>query len=368
MTGLLTDLMHERADGLEHLDLDVHRLVRAGDRRVRRRRAVAVAGAAALAVVAAVSVPMVLGGEDAPTAVDPDLVAAFAGHAPSFAVGSDITIDGATFDVGHTVRAYVQTDVGAVFSDPDGVVWAADGAEVAEVGRINAKIPHLVADGHRVAWVEPGEIPTFTVFDQATGETVHDSLLNTAGMSDVRDGKDAAVVYAVDGDVVYVKNREGAVAWDTSTGDLTILDTEADGFTIADAKNGLIAYTRSGQRDRYFIGPDLQSGREFDLYLDFLSPDARYVMAELPEDSVTVLDTSTGTQMPHLNPRDYTYWGAYQWLDGDHYAALGFTSTTEDATADIYTCTVTSGDCELVAEDAGSLADGLVIPLGVRLD
>jgi hypothetical protein len=41
MTGLLTDVMHERAEGLERTAVDVAGIVREGDKRVRRRRTVA---------------------------------------------------------------------------------------------------------------------------------------------------------------------------------------------------------------------------------------------------------------------------------------------------------------------------------------
>ena len=88
------------------------------------------------------------------------------------------------------------------------------------------------------------------VYDQSTGETVRDPLQNVAGMSDVRDGKDAAVMYALDGDLAYVKTQQGAAAWNTATGDLTFLDTEANGFTITDAKNGLIVLPAGRRRGR----------------------------------------------------------------------------------------------------------------------
>ena len=157
MTGQLTDLMHERADRLERRDLDLEQIVREGDKRVQRRRTALVGGVAALAVAAAVAIPALVGGGgpgDDTTVIDPDLAAAFVAHTPSYALGSEVTVDGTTFDVGRTVRAYVQTDVGIVFSDAEGTVWAANGADVTEVGTVNAKVPRLVADGTRVGGVE----------------------------------------------------------------------------------------------------------------------------------------------------------------------------------------------------------------------
>ena len=141
MTGLLSDLMHDRADSLERAHFDVDGMVATGDRRVHRRRTAVVGGVAALAVAAGVLAPQVLGGGGGPTAVDGDLVAAFGTHSPSYAVGSAITIDGQTFDVGRKVRAYVQTDRGVVFSDADGKVWASQGGDITEFGRLTAALP-----------------------------------------------------------------------------------------------------------------------------------------------------------------------------------------------------------------------------------
>jgi hypothetical protein len=367
MTGLLSDLMRERADVLEAPHLDVTGIVREGDKRVRRRRTAVVGGVAALGVAAALAVPVVLGGGDGPTAVDrdPELVAAFAAHSPSYAVGSEITIDGITFDVGHTVRAYVQTDAGAVFSDPDGMVWAADGATVEELGRINAEVPHLVADGTRAAWVTPGDIPAFTVFDQSTGETVRDPLQNVDGMSDVRDGKNSAVVYALDGETAYVKTQQGAAAWDTATGDLTFLDTEANGFSIIDAEQGQIVYTRDDQG--IFVGSDLRNGTKVDLWTAYLlSPDGRYLLGEPESDDVRVYDIARGQSLPK-DDLGYEYLGGYDWIDADHYAAIGFTETNGEGPIDVLSCTVSSGSCDKVAEDIGTLEGGFTIPMGTYL-
>ena len=266
--------------------------------------------------------------------------------------------------MGHTVTAYVVTDAGAVFSDPDGKVWSVVGTDVTDVGQINAKIPRLVVDGSRVAWVEPGEVPTFAVLDQATGDVVRDPLLNSAGMSDVRDGKDAAVVYAVDGDVAYVKNRQGAVAWDVATGETTVLDPDANGFSIIDVKDGRFLYQLGTGEEGVLVGPSLEEGTDFSLWsADSLSPGGRYLFGEQDPDDVRVFDADTGEKMPQ-HAAGYAYFMGYAWLDEGHYAAVGLTKATGDSPADILTCAVTTGDCTMVGEGVGTLADGLVIPTG----
>ena len=185
------------------------------------------------------------------------------------------------------------------------------------------------------------------MFDQSTGETVRDPLQNVAGMSDVRDGQDSAVVYAIDGDLAYVKTQQGAAAWNTATGDLTFLDPEANGFTITDAKNGLIAYQPAGAEDEPVIrvGDTLDSGTEIPLWAAYdLSPDGRYLMGEAESDDVRIFDTGTGEAMPK-DDYGYAYFGGYQWIDSEHYAALGFHEPIESDLVDILSCTVVTGVC-----------------------
>ena len=236
-----------------------------------------------------------------------------------------------------------------------------------EVGTVNARVPRLVADGTRVAWVEDDEVPVFTVFDQSTGTSVRDPLQNVEGMSDVRDGKNSAVVYAIDGDLAYVKTQQGAAAWNTATGDLTFLDPEANGFTITDAKNGLIAYRppSADQEPVIRVGGTLDSGTELPLWEAYdLSPDGRYLMGEEEPDDVRIYDTGTGEAMPK-DDYGYAYFGGYQWIDSEHYAALGFHEPTDSDLVDILSCTVVTGVCTPVAEDVGSIGDGLAIPIGI---
>ena len=61
MTGLLNDLMRDRADHLEAPEVDLAAIARNGERAVRRRRAAVVGGVAAASVVALVSGAALLG-------------------------------------------------------------------------------------------------------------------------------------------------------------------------------------------------------------------------------------------------------------------------------------------------------------------
>jgi hypothetical protein len=65
-------------------------------------------------------------------------------------------------------------------------------------------------------------------------------------------------------------------------------------------------------------------------------------------------------------PKDdhgYVYFFGYQWLDGEHFAALGYNSMADDAPIDVLTCVAATGRCAVVADDAGSKADAFLFPL-----
>ena len=81
-------------------------------------------------------------------------------------------------------------------------------------------------------------------------------------------------------------------------------------------------------------------------------------------DDVRIFDTATGEAMPK-DDHGYAYFGRYQWLDAEHYAAIGFHEPFESDLVDILSCTVGTGVCTPVAEDVGSVGDGLAIPIGV---
>jgi hypothetical protein len=377
MTGLLHDLMHERADALDGPSIDVDGLVRAADRRVRRRRLALLGGTVAAAAVAALALPLALGGGDDgkdPVVTDPGLAGAFAAHEPSYAVGSVVHIQGLSVDVGRTIRAYVQTDDGVVFSDALGAVWSADGASVIQVGHVDAEVPLLRTDRPRAAWVDPlghGDgVPLFTVLDQSIDEVVTDPLGNVAGMSVLADGKDPAVVYALDGTNAYVRDHRGAVVWDLTTGESRVLDPAADGSTIDDVSDGVIAYTPSADTSgdgAYRIGSSLQSGIDLTLWNGyFFSPGGRYFLGEPESDDVRVIDTASGRPLPK-DDQGYDYFGGYDWVDDTHYAALGVDQPYEDTRVDILSCEAATGVCTTVAKAVGTLSGGLAIPVGEYL-
>jgi hypothetical protein len=366
MTGLLSDVMRERADALDGPAFDVDGLVRAGERRVRRRGAALAGGLTALAVAVGVVAPIAVGHGDG-RLVDPDLATAFGAPAPVYAVGSLVTVDGHTFDVGRPVHAFVRTSAGIVFSDAAGNVWAAAGPDPVVVGRVDPNNPRLVADGPRAAWVEPDDTPMFAVLDQDTGRVVRDPLGDVPAMASTPDGVDPAVVYAIDGTSVYVRDHAGAQVWDVATGKSRPLGADADDSTIVDVEGGQIVYvTRvDGAQPVVSLGTTLQNGVDLGVWkADDLSAGGHYLMADPRADEFRVLATRTHQWMPAPDV-DYAFFMGYAWLDGDHYAAVGASKPLSGSSpVDILTCVASTGDCAVTADEVGTLAEGFTMPIG----
>ncbi|PVG83828.1 hypothetical protein DDE18_05855 [Nocardioides gansuensis] len=374
MTGLLNDLMHDRADTLGAPDLDVATIVREGDRRLMRRRTAVVGGGVAAAVLTAVALPTAFqsalpSGDD--RAVDPPFAAAFSAHLPVYALGSTVHVDGRTFDVGREVFSMVQTDTGVVFTDPDGTVWSATGSgEPVAVGSTHARHPRLETDASLVAWMErEGDQPVYAVLDQSSGEVRRSSLGAVPGMGWLRDEADPALVYAVDRQEVYVRDARGLVAWNPATDEQRVLG-EAGGFTVDDVQAGLVAHgidhPETGETT-YRVGPALGEGNVVPAWNGFaLSPDGRYLLGESDPDEAAVFDATTGTSQDAM-AEGYSFSVFYGWVDEDSYVGLGMNKPYDTTPIDLLSCDVGAG-CTVIAEAIGTIDDGVVIPIGESMD
>ncbi len=133
MTGLLTDVMHDRADTLDAPDLDVAAMVRDGDRRAGRRRVVGLVGltAASLVVAAGVTLPALLSGD----ARDADVSAPVVSYDLAYAVGSTIHDGSRTVETDVRISALVQGVSGYVVADRQGRVHTVVDGESTQVGQ-----------------------------------------------------------------------------------------------------------------------------------------------------------------------------------------------------------------------------------------
>ena len=369
MTQKLKSLLHEQAETVDFAVPDVAALTRAGDRRVRGRRAL-VGGVAALAMVGALAAIRIAGGpaaESTPVVSDPTPQPAQL----TWATGHVLHAGDRTIDVGVGVQAYVRTSAGFVVADPGGVVHSVVDGKVSDVGRTDAKHPHLVADpsGTLAGWVElDGDRPGFVVLDQATGDTTRNDDATQPGMGLLADEQDPAYFYAISGGEAYWRDQRGAVEVDLATGDVRVVDAgAANGFDILDVQDGVIAF--NADDDGTALGPTRRDAVMLpQVYgtLGTLSPGADYYSSDADEPQV--YDARTGERV--ALDLDYAFATGYEWLDGHRLAVLA--QKTGRSPVQLLTCVVPAGTCEVTVDDLGSfedlIDDGFQLPVGENLD
>lgn len=355
MTGLLTDLMRDRADHLEAPRLDLGEITRAGERRVRRRRTTWAAGVAVAAAATVLGVQALVPGDGGATGRMAD-GAVEAPQQLSWISGSTLhRTDAPEVDLGVDVRAWVWVGDDIAFTDAEHRVrlWSGDALDV--LGR-SADVPEdeqeLFSDGTRVAWL--GADGAWQAVDTATGETATD------GDGPYRAGATRSRVTAMDGTLVYGLDARGVVAWDTASGRVDVVDRNA-GRTVIDAEGDTLL--RATDDGRALVeGP----GRDLTITLDSfadLSPDGTHVVAE-SDDQGVLLDTSTGE--PVALDTGYDWALPFEWIDGDTVAVLAFTGTDTDAQDRpfVLACTVSTGACG----NAQALPAAFQLPIGIHFD
>jgi hypothetical protein len=350
MTGLLNDLMRDRADHLDAPEVDLAAIVRDGARAVRRRRAAVVGGVAAASVVAVVCGAALLGtrGGDGQVAGGPP-----AGAQPlTWTTGRTLhTAGGESVDLAAEVRAWVWVGDDVVYTDPGHRVhlWQ-DGRDqvVGETMSPDTDLAELVSDGSFVAWI--GADGRVVRYDVADGTTVRGPALPGA----------RSRVTAMDGAEVYLADSAGVYAWQPSTpSSYRTLGTDPRAVVL-DAESGTLVRTAPGRTvllERE--GTTLHvSAREF----ADLSPDARLVSLD-DADIATVVDT-TGREVTLDHGHEWAV--GYQWLDRTTLATLAFDGTDDEASMDgwLLTCDALTGACA-PGEDLPALGD-FQLPAGLH--
>ncbi|KRF36002.1 hypothetical protein [Nocardioides sp. Soil805] len=369
MTGILEDVLHDRADSLAAPDLDVAAMVRDGERRARRGRVGVIAAvAASVAVVGALAVPAVLPDREpgSTVAVQPRA------EPLVYAVGTSIHDGDTVIDTGVRIRALVQTESGYVVSDAAGDVLVVSGEGTDRVGRLaDGEHPRFQTDGDLVAWVDASDGGSIAALDVSEGTTVEVALASWPGRTVVagveRELGGAAQVAAVDGRTVYVSDRRGVLAWDPFGSGGTSLVAGPDGaeVEVVDVQNGVFAYhvrggTPAAKTEEFRVGTDLRTGRVLPVWGGRLSPDGGHLISETA-DVNHVYDTADGRRLP-FDEGGYAFLVGYRWLDEDTYAGLGL-ATMESTTPDLLTCEVATGACTLAVGRPASVEDGLVLPI-----
>src|SRR5262245_9088002 len=261
MTEYLKSVLDREATSVAFKPPDLQTIARAGDRRIRRRWAAALAGVAVVTLAAGVVVVSNGQGDQTQTvASDP-----WPAGPASWAIGSTIHAGPDTIDVGRVVRAYVHTTVGfAVVDDADDVYSVtADG--VSHIGHLTATRPNnldqqrLVSDprGTLVGWVgeDPPGTRTMFVHDQASGTT---RSYPVSGPQPVED----ALFFAIDDRTAYWRMSWSVYAVDLDTGQERLITAgPAYDFEIYSVEDGMLAFSPNADTT-FFVGTSVQDARK----------------------------------------------------------------------------------------------------------
>lgn len=376
MTGLLTAVMHERADAVAAPDVDLDAIIGAGDRRVRRQRTRSVLGAAGLAAAVAVGsmgVAGLLAGPD-DLAADPF---AFQRRQPAYAVGPTIHLGARAYDVGRPVSSLVQTDDAFVYTTADGRVWMYDGSSSQPVGRAEGHRLRADDQGSLVAWVEPTADghPDYVVYDTEE-RTVLARVDDHPADGSVHVDHDAEV-FAVDDGTVYWRHGTDLARYDVPSGRVSLLATsippsdpasdEAGAVRdIVDVSYGTIAYTvEDGPRRGIAVGPvpDPTGTVVAQATTGALSPDAQLLATE-ENDSLAIYTTDDGQDVTPT-VEGYRYQVAYGWSDDDVAVVLGIRGWSGDrANGDVLRCDVSDDACTVVSSFRGVAPEAFVPAVG----
>ncbi|KRA32416.1 MULTISPECIES: hypothetical protein [unclassified Nocardioides] len=358
MTEKLKTLMDRAADA-DFAALDLDAVTAAGDRVVRRRRAVmGVASLAAVAVLGSGVAVLASGSGDGAddrtrwTGVPVD------GSGMSWGVGEELHTPVGSVDVGHLVRAHVRTRVGFVTVDDAANVWSVIGGEVRPIGQTQAT-PHLVSDTEtgQVAWLEPTPGGVRAV--------VHDQSLDRRVRS-VPVGKDTRVV-ALDSGALYVERDGKYDVIDVESGDQWQIGSSESGAELLAVENGALVW--SGD-DRYLVERDATAPVVIDGVagsVAMLSPDGSRVTFDA--DELRVYDTMTGKRL-EIGVDDRVFASGYEWLDNDRVAVIASRSGT--GPVELLACEVSADTCVQVVPDLGGfdelMAGGFSLPVGTSLE
>lgn len=357
MTGLLTDLMHERADHLGAPAIDLAGITRDGDRRIRRRRTAWVGGVAAAAVLAALAAPLLVGGVgDEETRRDVAADGTAADPLPLAWISGGVlhTTGRPDVDLGMEVRAWVWVGDDVVFTDPEHRVrlWTGDALDV--IGRtapVEPDTAELVADGSFVSWV--GAERRVVRYDVSSGELVASPALP---------GKHPHVT-ALDGAEVYAADTGGAYAWQPTAPD-AFRTLDGDLGEVLDAENGATV-RKVDTENRAILTRDGEVVQLSTRQFANLSPDGALVAVE-NDDLGQVVDAATGATVPFEHGHEWAV--GYQWLDATTLAVLAFDGIDEDSaeTAWLLTCDGPTGVCDGPGTEIPAGYGDFQLPMGMH--
>jgi len=377
MSEYLKTVLDHQAASVAFKSPDLETIARIGEGRIRRRRvAAALAGVAAVAVVAGALAVL-----SDRTGRDPEPVSAhWRAESVSWALGSTVHIGQELIDVGHSVRSFVRTSVGLGIVDDSDDVYSVTDNGATRIGHLTATWPNnsdqqrIVSDprGTLVGWVNedpPGTL-VLKVYDQRTGQA---RSYPTSGALP----PDDALFFAIDDHTAYWRTAAGIFAVDLDTGAerriTNLTGDPAHDFEVYSVENGVIAFTP--QSDQTILaGRAVEGARQL---IDFrgtttgsadpvrLSPTGAWLSIGIIEigqgegesvaflgSSIRVYDTATGQYLTLRMPDELKITLPSVWLNDTTLQVIGATrpERPEDQRAGLYTCTVPDGSCRLAFE------------------
>lgn len=358
MTERLRDLLDHEAEGVDVPTPPAVDVVRRA-RGLRRRRRVAAGGAALAVVVIAGAAALALtsdGGPEAPDPADPT------NSAPAYAIGNTIYYGDEVVAVDDkAVKSLYYTSAGILvrhgnnsYSDgggPQRFSLVTDDGAVQPVGVETEETVHNT---------DPGQ-PYVVYGERVAGVVnlvVHDvESDDEAARVPLPDATGSWFPVALAGNTAYLQSGDDVYAVEWSTGEIAhsdviphVLDV-AGGHALVHKRNGgaSVIATVSGEEVASTSGDAMLSpdGR----HLQSTTVEALSEQVEDPSDvrgTTTVLDVDTGEEatLDHSQP-----WG-WAWT------ASGDLFTIDEESAELVTCSATTGDCESTPVDLPQTGDG----------
>ncbi|WP_328993769.1 hypothetical protein OG394_05355 [Kribbella sp. NBC_01245] len=356
MTGLLKNVMTEKADHQAPPALDLDAIVATGNKRIRRRRAVGAAGVAALAaVVATVGVGLV-GAVDGPdqgeppvahhTTPSPVRTGPFAStNVPSWADRGTIHYGKDEFKVTTgQIRAFVQTNDGFLFINGQREVYFTDGTSTKKIGSRNEHIRlEVSADGKTVIWMEQRDQPTLVIAN-SDGKIRSQQTVVASRSTDGSHKLGPLGTVAVDGDNVYVGVApDRLVRVNLPAGESNFV-TGVAASAVEAVVHGTFAVLRPDGSTVVSKNPAATSPA-YPGHQPQLDRSAATSLSTASGDKVMIYRLSKTQAIPISHP-GHQYLFVTQWLDYERFVAL---AGSPGKPFDLLTCSLTMRNCETSA-------------------
>ena len=351
MNGMLRDLLSERADAAGSPDLDLHDLIAQGERSVRRRSRVAVAGtAAAVVLTVGASFGLLQAGDRTTSPVGPPT------SPPSKVDVSPDTTDGSrplTYGVGGTIHygdrvieAAEDADGLFVFDEGLAILTGADGnnAENRLFFTDGDSEPVEIARG--VEMLTSGEVGSLLVWLGGDDVVIYDVQVRAVVARVPLNGLRLANPITPLEDAVYWTEYDDATATNLGDGQLVRYEVATSSRTPA-SQADYRAEIRTAVPPVFVAGsPDSQEP-----VADFIAVDSHLGASTSSETPEPVFVAATGERLQVSVPGQYNgvAMDLFQWLDDDRFALVADSGVKNAPIGDLLECSISAGQCNTLA-------------------